>query len=211
MQEELIGILKRTGALITDSHMVGTSGRHMSIYINKDALLPHTEDAGRVGELFAEKNKELAVDMVVAPAMGAVILGHWTAFHLSRITGKEILSVYTKKDANENQIFKRGYDKMVSGKKVLVIEDTTATGGSVAKVVATVKAAGGNVVQACVMVNRDPEKITSEIVGAPFSWLARIPAETYAEEECPLCASGVPVNTSVGHGKKFLEKKNHGN
>jgi len=207
MEQEVIAILKKAGAVITEGHFVGTSGRHMGVYVNKDALLPHPTETCRIGELFAEKNKDFSIDIVVAPAMGAIILGQWTAYHLSRITGKEILSLYTEKDAGENQIFKRGYDKLVLNKNVLVIEDTTATGGSIAKVVASVRIAGGNVVQACVMVNRDVKNITAEVVGAPFSWLANIPAETYAPEECPLCAAGVPVNTNVGHGKKFLESK----
>jgi orotate phosphoribosyltransferase len=207
MQEEVLGILKRVGAVIAESHFVGTSGRHMSIYVNKDALLTHPVETGRIGELFAEKNKELAIDVVVSPAMGAIILGNWTAYHLTRILGKEILSVYTEKDKEENQVFKRGYDKLVKGKNVLIIEDTTATGLSVRRTIKPVLDAGGNIVQACVIVNRDTKNINSESVGAPLAWLAEIPAETFAEEECPLCKSGVPINTSVGHGKKFLESK----
>lgn len=210
MDQELIGILKRVGSVITDSHFVGTSGRHMSIYVNKDALFPHTAETSRVGEMLAEKNKDLPIDVVVGPALGGIILSQWTAFHLSRITGREILSVYTEKvpkGDGEDQVFRRSYDTLVKGKNVLVLEDTTATGGSVIKVVNTVRKTGGNVVQVCVMVNRDSRAITSETIGAPFTWLAEIPAESYAEEECPLCASGVPINTSVGHGKKFLAKK----
>jgi len=207
MEKELIDILKRTGSLITDNHLVGTSGRHMSIYINKDALLPHTAETSRVGELFAEKNKNVPVDVVVGPAMGAIILAQWTAYHLSRLLNKEILAVYTDKTADNNQILKRGYDKLVTGKNVLIVEDTTTTGGSVAKVVESVRAAGGNVVQTCVMVNRDTEHVTSESIGAPFSWLASISAESYEESDCPMCKSNVPVNTGVGHGKKYLESK----
>ena len=211
MDQEVLSILKRVGSVITDNHFVGTSGRHMSIYVNKDALFPHTAETSRVCELFAEKNKDLNIDLVVGPALGGIILSQWTAYHLSRITGKEILSVYTEKVLTENgedQVFRRSYDKVVAGKNVLVLEDTTATGGSVKKVVDTVRGVGGNVVQVCVMVNRDSKTINSESIGAPFSWLTELPAETYAEEECPLCEAGVPVNTSVGHGKKFLEKKN---
>ena len=207
MQDEVIAILKKVGAVKTDSHFVGTSGRHMSIYVNKDALLTHPLETSRIGELFAEKNKDLPVDVVVSPAMGAIILGNWTAYHLSKMTSKEILSVYTEKDKEENQIFKRGYDALVKGKNVLLIEDTTATGLSVRRTVKPIEEAGGTIVQACVIVNRDTKNITSETVGAPLAWLAEIPAETYAEEECPLCASGVPIDTSVGHGKKFLESK----
>lgn len=207
MQEELIGLLKQTGALITDSHLVGVSGRHMSVYVNKDALIPHTSATSRVGELFAEQNKDLDIDIVVAPAMGAIILGQWTAFHLSRMQGKEILSVYTDKAGDDDQVLKRGYDAMVRGKKVLCVEDTTTTGGSVKKVAEKVTEAGGNVVGVRVMINRDAKNITSESIGFPFDSLATIDAQSYAEEDCPLCADGVPVNTTVGHGKKFLEKK----
>jgi len=206
-EQELIDILKRTNALYTDGHFVGTSGRHMSVYINKDALLPHTAETSRVGELFAEKNKDIPIDVVVGPMMGAIILAQWTAYHLSRLLNKEILAAYTDKTPDNNQILKRGYDKLVAGKNVLVVEDATTTGGSIVKVVESVRNVGGNVEQTCVMVNRDAEHVTSEAVGAPFSWLASISAESYEESECPLCKSGVPVNTSVGHGKKYLESK----
>ncbi|MEK9161094.1 MAG: phosphoribosyltransferase family protein [Patescibacteria group bacterium] len=210
MDQEVLSILKRVGSVITDSHFVGTSGRHMSVYVNKDALFPHTPETSRICELFAEKNKDLDIDIVVGPALGGIILSQWTAFHLSRITGKEILSVYTEKvqkGDEEDQVFRLSYDQVVKGKNVLVLEDTTSTGGSVKKVVNAVREVGGNVVQVCVMVNRDPKIINSESIGAPFSWLAELSAESYPEEECPLCKAGVPVNTTVGHGKKFLEKK----
>lgn len=207
MQEEVVAILKKVGAVLTDSHFVGTSGRHMSIYVNKDALLPHPEETARIGELFAQKNKELPVEVVVAPAMGAIILGHWTAYHLRKMTGKDIRFVYTEKDKEENQIFKRGYDKMVERKKVLIIEDTTATGLSVKRTVEPVHKAGAEILRACVIINRDTKNITSETVGVPLEWLAEIPAETYAEEECPLCKSGVPIDTRVGHGKQYLAER----
>ncbi len=210
MQDEVIEIFKRTGALITNSHLVGTSGRHMDTYINKDAFFPHTAEVSRMGELFAEKNKHLPIDVVVGPAIGGIILSQWTAYHLSRLLGREILSVYTEKvpvGDGDDQVFKRGYDAVVAGKNVLILEDTTTTGGSVAKVVRNVQKAGATIVGVCVMINRDITLANSETVGAPFDSLATITAVSYAEEECPLCASGVPVNTTVGHGKKFLEKK----
>lgn len=207
MNDEVLQILKKTKAVLTDDHFVGTSGRHMATYINKDALYPHTFETSRIGELFAEKNKNLDIDVVAAPALGGIILSTWTAYHLSKLKNKEILSIYTEKDADKNQIFTRGYDQLVKGKNVLVIEDLTTTGGSVKKVVDSVKAAGGKVVNVCVMVNKDPENVTSEAIGAPFSALAVLKTKTYDVANCPLCAKGIPVNTTVGHGKKYLEAK----
>lgn len=207
MNDEVIDILKNTKAIIADSHFVGTSGKHFDTYINKDALYPHTKETSRIGELFAEKNKDLAIDVVVGPALGGIILSTWVAYHLSKLKKKEILGVYTEKDAEKNQIFTRGYDKLVKGKNILVIEDLTQTGGSVRKVIESVRAIGGNVVQVCVMVNKDTKNITSETIGAPFSSLAVLEVPAYKEEDCPFCKENVPINITIGHGAQFLKAK----
>jgi orotate phosphoribosyltransferase len=209
--ETVVDILKSVGAVLTDDHFVYTSGKHGSVYINKDALYLHTRETSEVGKLFAEKYRNTAVEIVVAPAVGGTILSQWTAYHLSLLKGTEVMSAYTEKDkgtiasaSESQQIFKRGYDKVVAGKRVLVLEDLTTTGISVQKTVNAVQSAGGTVVAVCVMVNRDPEHVTSEVVGAPFSALGVLKAEAYDASACPLCARGVPVNTNIGHGKAFV-------
>jgi orotate phosphoribosyltransferase len=204
---EVLDILKRTGAVITDSHFVGTSGAHFAIYINKDALYPHTEDTSEVCKLFAEKVKGKGVEVVVGPALGGIILSTWTAYHLSQLEEREVLGVYTEKTSDNGQQFTRGYDKFIKGKKVYVVEDLTTTGESAKKVVDAVKAAGGEVVAVSVMVNRSPKTVTSEYFGAPFLPLDEFEVPTYKDGECPLCKDGVPINTTVGHGKKYLEAK----
>lgn len=207
INDEVIDMLKKAGAVITDSHLVYTSGKHGSVYINKDALYPHTEFSSRIGELFAQTHKDLDIDVVCAPALGGIILSQWTAYHLSKIKDREVLGIYTEKDPEKNQIFTRGYEKYVSGKNVLIIEDLTTTGGSVLKVINSVKNAGGKVAAVSVMVNRDPELVNEEMMGAPFSYLAVLKAEAWDEKDCELCKTNVPINTTVGHGKKYLEAK----
>lgn len=203
----VLDILKKNHAIITDDHFVYTSDRHGSVYINKDALYPHTKAASYVGKQFAEKFKDLDIDAVVAPAIGGIILSQWTAYHLSRLKKKEILGVYTEKNLEKNQVFTRGYEKLISGKNVLVIEDLTTTGGSVKKVIASVLEHGGKIIAVGVMVNRDPKNVTSESIGFPFTALSELFVESYSEEDCPLCKKKIPINTSVGHGKQFLEAK----
>lgn len=207
MNNEILNMLEKSGGIITNSHIVYTTGKHGSAYVNKDALYPHTQFTSRVGELFAEKHKDLPIDTVVAPALGGIVLSQWTAYYLSKLTGREITGVYTEKDAEKNQVFTRGYDKFVTGKNVLVIEDVTNTGGSVKKVIDSVRLVGGKVVAVSVMVNRSAQ-VTAELLDVPaFSALAEFPAQAWEEADCPLCQQGVPVNTSVGHGKKYLQAK----
>jgi len=208
MDNEVLEMLRKANGLITKDHFVYTSGKHGSVYINKDALYPHTKFASRVGELFAQKYKNEPIDVVVGPSLGGIILSQWTAYHLSRIKAKEILGVYTEKDAQNNQIFsRRGYDKFVIGKNVLIVEDLTTTGGSVKNVVETVKNAGGKIIATSVMVNRNPDIVDEEMMGTPFSSLAVLKADAYDEKDCPLCAKNIPINIKIGHGKKYLEEK----
>lgn len=203
MENEVITILKKVGAVMSNDHFVGTSGRHIDTYINKDKLFPHTEETSRVGQLFAETCKDLDIEVVAAPAMGGIILSQWTAYHLSKIKGKEIQGVYAEKK-DDSLAFTRGYDEVVRGKKVLVIEDLTTTGGSLKKVIDAVRQNGGTVVAASVMVNKDPDLVTAQALGAPFYPLTELRVNSYDADECPLCKQQVPINTSVGHGKKFL-------
>jgi orotate phosphoribosyltransferase len=203
MENEVVTILKKVGAILPNDHFVGTSGRHIDTYINKDKLFPHTEDTSRIGQLFAEQCKQLDIDVVAAPAMGGIILSQWTAYHLSKMKGKEIQGVYAEKQDGELQ-FTRGYDEVVNGKKILVIEDLTTTGGSVKKVIDAVRQHGGTVIAVSVMVNKDPGLVTEKTFGVPFYPLAEIRVNSYEASDCPLCQKHVPINTSVGHGKKFL-------
>ncbi len=205
--QDIINILKKVDAIIPNGHFVGTSGRHMDTYINKDAHFPHVLQVQTVCEMFAENNKHLNVEVVAAPALGGIILAQGTAMALSKIYKKEVLAVFTEKNADGVQVFTRGNDKYVKGKNVLVLEDLTTLGNSVKKVVENVKNAGGKVVGVSVMVNKNPKGVTSETLGAPFNSLGVLEVETYDEKDCPLCKKNISINTTVGHGKKYLESK----
>ena len=203
----VLDILKGVGAIINNDHFVLTTGRHSDGYINKDTLYTHPVESSEVGLMFAEKYRNTDIDVVAAPALGGIVLSQWTAYHLSKLRKKEILSVYTEKTPDKQQIFTRKYDEVVKGKKVLVIEDLTTTGGSVKKVVEAVRDVGGVVESVCVMVNREPDKVNSQSVGAVFDSLDIFKISSYEERDCPMCKKNIPINTKVGHGKKYLESK----
>lgn len=207
MDNEILEILKKTNTINDNSHFVYTSGKHAKSYINKDAIFPHTKYTSRIAEIIAEKFIDSKIDVVAGPSLGGIILSQWTAYHLSRLNNKEVLSVYTEKTPDKNQILTRGYDKIVRDKNVLIVEDIVTTGGSVKKVINSIKNAGGKVVAACSIVNKDPEHIDPEYIGAPYAYLTTYDTEVYDEKGCPLCKQNIPINTTLGHGKKYLESK----
>src|SRR5216110_2692465 len=100
--------------MIPPSAGAATTSTSKSLNISAN-ILP-TFEASKVGKMFAEMFKDFDVDVVAAPALGGIILSQWTAYHLSKLKKRNIMGVYTEKTLDKNQIFTRGYDKLVRGK-----------------------------------------------------------------------------------------------
>ena len=207
-ESEVLDLLQKVGAF-RSGHFVFTHGRHSDSYVNKDALYPYTHDTSKLCRAMAEEFKDKKVDVVVGPAIGAAILSQWVAYHLTEMNGREVYGAYADKDGQGGFILKRGYDQLVKGKRVLVVEDLTTTGGSIKKVVETTRAACADIIGAIAIVNRGG--VTKEAVGDPpvFSSLVELHLESWDESECELCEKNIPVNIEVGHGREFMAKKGH--
>ena len=198
------------GAVVRDSHFVYTSGRHSSVYINKDAVYLHTGIISALCREMARPYTAEQIDVVVGPVMGGIILSQWVAHYLNeqRETG-ETLSVYAEKgtDSVDKQFFfGRGYDKYIPGKNVLIAEDILTTGGSVRQVVELVRRQGGNVVGITALCNRGNVQ-PDAVGGVPIRSLIAIDLDTYEPEDCPFCRNNVPINTELGKGRAFLAKQ----
>src|SRR3989338_9035182 len=122
-----LDIFKKVGAVITDTHVVYASGKHGNAYVNKDAVYPYTKEISSLCRLVAEKFRGQGIEVVAAPTIGGVILSQWTAHFLSELDKREILAVFAEETVSESgerlRFFKRGYDKFLAGKKLLVVED----------------------------------------------------------------------------------------
>ena len=203
---EIMKIFEDSKAIITGSHIVYTSGKHGEAYVNKDAVYPHTAKVSRLCQLIAEDFENEEIDAVVGPVVGGVALAQWTAHHLSLLQGKEVLAICADKE-EDSFVIKRGQDKFITGKKILVVEDILTTGGSVKKVVETIELLGGEIIGVGALCNRGG--ITSEQIGEVpvLKALVNVSLEAYDEADCPYCKEGIPINTSVGKGADYLKKK----
>ncbi|MBP1464774.1 phosphoribosyltransferase [Candidatus Chloroploca sp. M-50] len=206
MEQDLLVTLAEVGALITNDHLVYTSGRHGSSYVNKDALYPHTGATSAVCARLAHHFAGAAIDVVAGPTVGGVIMAQWTAHHLSRLNNRDILAVYAEEEvsgASKQRSFRRGYDDLIRAQRILVVEDILTTGGSVRMVIEAVRAVGGTVVGVGALCNRGG--ITAAAIDAPDLFcLTSVPLESFDAEACPLCAAGQPINTRLGKGAAFL-------
>ncbi len=208
-EADVIKILEDHGAVIRNSHIVYTSGRHGGVYINKDAIYPDTRAVSTLCAPIAKHFANAGIQVVAGPAVGGVILSQWVAHHLT-VLGSEALAVYAEKDEAGSFSFRRGYGAIVAQKRVLVVEDVVTTGASLREVIRAVRSVGGVVVGAAALCNRGA--VTAGEIGNPpeFFSLTSFSFESWDEEACPLCRQGIRVNTDVGKGREFLRGKEGG-
>ncbi len=208
--QEIMQLFKDAEAIISNSHFVYSSGRHSSVYINKDALYLHTDISARLCAQMAQPYNADEIDVVVGPVLGGIVLSQWVTHALNqRRTAGEILAVYAEKEGDgpdKTFVFHRGYDKYIAGKNILIVEDVLTTGGSARQVIEAVRRQGGNVIGLSVLCNRGSVQ-ASDVGNVPVRQLVTLPLETFAEEECPFCRQGIPVNTELGKGRAFLQSR----
>ncbi len=198
--------MKRLGAILENTHVIYTSGRHGSTYLNKDALFPHVS-------LLSSLCYNLSLpfhatthrpEVVIGAVVGGVILSQWVSYHL----GASVLSVYAEKDLANPQrlLIKRGFDELIRGKKVLLVEDIVTTGGTLKKLSVAVRECQGEIVGVSALCHRGDKNLSTLLsLSVPCHVEAELPLESWEKDSCPLCAAGVPINTNVGHGKTFLK------
>lgn len=207
---EIMQMFADAGAVVSDSHFVYSSGRHSSVYINKDALYLRTRIISALCQRMAQPYNPDQIDVVVGPVIGGVVLSQWVAHYLNqRRKAGETLAVFAEKgsdDSDKHFALHRGYDKNIPDKNILVVEDVLTTGGSARQVIDLVRHYSGNVVGLSVLCNRGNVQ-AKDVGNVPIHSLIALSLQTYREDECPFCQQNVPINTELGKGRAFLAKQ----
>lgn len=179
--EHLLAVFKKTGALL-DGHFQLTSGLHSSSYLQCARVLQYPEHAATIGRALAREFAAERIDVVVAPAIGGIIVAHDTA----RAVGCRAL--FTERESGV-MMLRRGFE-LNPGERVLVVEDVVTTGGSTRETIDAVTAAGGNVIGAGSIVDRSNGAVD---VGVRRVSLLTLDVPAYEPSDCPLCEQGLSV------------------
>ena len=189
-QEEVRALLVKTGAIM-DGHFLLTSGLHSPHYVEKFNVLQHPAYTAQLCAAMAEKFKDAAIETVVGPVTGGILLAHETGKSLGT------RAIFTER-VDGKMTFRRGFS-LREGERVLIVEDIVTTGGSIKEVIEVVKAAGAVPVAVSMLVDRSGGK--ANFGDVPHTALLTMEVETYTPETCPLCAKGVPMTKRGRTGK----------
>ncbi len=184
--EDVLKIFEENAALLK-GHFLLTSGLHSDRYLQCALVLQHPAIAERLGaELaaMAKADPDIApVDLVIAPALGGVIVAH----EVARALG--VRALFTERQ-EKTMTLRRGF-QIKPGERCLVVEDVVTTGGSTREVMEVVVQHGGVVAGAGSLIDRSLKRDGSVVdLGGPRIALAAIEVSNYAPDECPMCREG---------------------
>ena len=146
-----------------------TSGKKASFYIDLRQVSLDHRVAPLIGDVMLEVVSEFPeVEVVGGLTMGADPIAS-AIMHRAVVAGRELDAFVVRKEPKGHGMGKQVEGPDVSGKKVIVVEDTSTTGGSPLKAIEAVEKAGGIVVAVAVVVDRDTgAKQVIEEAGYPY-------------------------------------------
>jgi orotate phosphoribosyltransferase len=180
--DEVLQVFEENQALLK-GHFLLTSGLHSSRYLQCALVLQHPTVAEKLcAELAAKAQADAYVgqiDLVIAPALGGVIVAHETARALG------VRALFTERQ-EKVMTLRRGF-RIRSGERCFVVEDVVTTGGSTREVMEVVASHGGVAVGAGSLIDRSGGAVD---LGVPRHALAVLEVPTYKPEDCPMCKEG---------------------
>jgi orotate phosphoribosyltransferase len=185
--ESTLNLFRDTGAYLK-GHFLLTSGLHSPEYLQCALVLQYPKHAQKLGHELAKAvyqgGGRQRIDLVVAPAMGGLIIGHEVARAL------RTRFLFTERDpASRRMVLRRGFS-LQRGESAIVIEDVITTGGSSREVVELLRDRGVKVVAAGSIIDRSGGEADLGVIRAALATLRVI---SWAQELCPLCKQGFPV------------------
>jgi orotate phosphoribosyltransferase len=182
--DEILAEFRSADALL-EGHFILSSGLRSPRYLQCARVLMDPARAERLARALAGKLPEVvrsALQAVVSPAMGGVIIGH----EMGRALARPAMFVERPEGRFE---LRRGF-RLEPGTRVLMVEDVVTTGLSSREAIAAIDAAGGRVIAAASLVDRSGGTVD---LGVPYTSLIRIDVPTYAADSLPPELQAIPA------------------
>ena len=188
-----LDILKKTSALV-EGHFVLSSGLHSPKYIQCAKLLSFPHLAKDICSSLANKIKKKfkSIDLILAPAMGGVIIG----YEIGKLLKKE--TIFCERVDGKFRL-RRGFN-IKRGSKVIIIEDVITTGKSSMECVKLINNAGAKLVGFASIIDRSTKK-TLKIKKNIISHM-KINVPTYKKNKLPKELKYTPITIP---GSRFIK------
>ena len=151
---------------VVHGRVVLSSGNEADYYIDLRRVTLDGVAAPLVGKVLLELTSGLAYDSVGGLTLGADPVAA-AMLHSSAAQGRSLDAFVVRKSEKQHGLQRRIEGPEVAGRRVLAVEDTSTTGGSVLTAVEALREAGAEVVGVAVIVDRGARSAV-EATGLPY-------------------------------------------
>ena len=151
---------------IVHGKVILSSGKEANYYVDLRRVTLDSVAAPLVGEVMLALTSELQYDAVGGLTLGADPVAT-AMMHAAAAKGKRLDSFVVRKSEKQHGLQRRIEGPDVAGRRVLAVEDTSTTGGSVLTAVEALREAGAEVVGVAVIVERGAAPAIKE-AGLPY-------------------------------------------
>lgn len=181
---------------ILKGHFILSSGLHSDTYLQCARVLMDTKRAERLCSALANKVRENVkekIDMVIAPAMGGVVVGYEMGRQL------EVETIFCER-VDGSFALRRGF-QIAKGANILVVEDVVTTGKSSLEAMKCIRENGGNIIAEASLIDRSNGTVD---LGVPLISLMGLEVKTFSEDNIPEDLAGIPA---IKPGSRWLNKQ----
>jgi orotate phosphoribosyltransferase len=183
-ESEVLAEFRAAEALL-QGHFLLSSGKHSANYLQCARVLMDPKRAAKLAIALAQslpRDVRSAIEVVVSPAMGGIIIGHEMGRAL------ECDAMFLERPQG-TFVFRRGFD-LTPGRKVLMVEDVVTTGLSSRQAMEAVREAGGEVIAEAALVDRSAGEAN---LGVPFFPLVSLNFPVYDADDLPPELAATPA------------------
>jgi orotate phosphoribosyltransferase len=155
IKSELIEQIKQKA--VVHGKVILSSGKEADYYVDLRRVTLDAVAAPLVGQAMLDATKDLDFEAVGGLTLGADPVAT-AMMHVAKQNGRILNSFVVRKEGKAHGLQRRIEGPDVKGKKVLAVEDTSTTGGSVLTAVEALQEAGAIVVGVAVVVDRGAGK-----------------------------------------------------
>lgn len=130
-----------------------SSGKKATYYVDMRKLTLDHRAAPAIGRLVLDVVRDLDVDAVGGLTLGADPIAN-AVLHASVLTGAPVDAFVVRKEPKDHGRGRQIEGAEVAGKRVVIVEDTSTTGGSPLKAAEVAAAAGAEIVAVVTVVDR---------------------------------------------------------
>ena len=188
-----LNILKKTNALL-EGHFILSSGLRSPKYIQCAKLLSFPHLAQNICISFSKKIKKnfKKIDVILAPAMGGVIIG----YEIGRLLKKE--TIFCERVKGKFKL-RRGFN-IKKNSRILIIEDVITTGKSSLECVKLITKSKAKLLGFACLIDRS-SKESLKIKKKILSHL-KIDVPTYKKNNLPQYLKSIPISVP---GSRFIK------